>query len=104
LDPNQLTKENIKEVIRTTQDVQAYYYEGSNSNGLGSFVLGQNDFDIKHLDRTIAEQSKKLYNSFKLSLQTISARIPSQSFQSFMANDTVAFMPGNTNDGYVNIW
>ena len=45
-----------------------------------------------------------MYESFKLSNYTISARIPSQSFQSFMPNKTVAFMDSDMNDGYINIF
>lgn len=60
--------------------------------------------DKDKLDKGLQFISKGIYNSILLSNQTISARIPSQSFQSFMSMETVAFIEKNTNDGYVNIW
>jgi hypothetical protein len=39
-----------------------------------------------------------------MSCLTISARIPSQSFQSFLANETVGYTESDVNDGYMNIW
>lgn len=52
----------------------------------------------------LQREAKKTYNSFLLSLQTISARIPSQSYQSFLSNETVAFTEGEENNGYMNLW
>ena len=49
-------------------------------------------------------QAEKAYQSFLLTLRTISARIPSQSFQSFLPNETVAFTESEENNGYMNIW
>ena len=50
-----------------------------------------NDTAIASDKKNIEIEAKKTYSSFLLSLRTISARIPSQSFQSFLSNETVAF-------------
>jgi hypothetical protein len=42
--------------------------------------------------------------AFETSTNTISARIPSQAFQSFLANKTVGYTETDNNDGYMNIW
>ena len=39
-----------------------------------------------------------------MSNYSVSLRIPSQSYQSFMAMKTVGYLEANTNDVYVNIW
>jgi hypothetical protein len=52
----------------------------------------------------LKREAIKTYNSFLLSLKTISARIPSQSYQSFLSNETVAFTDGEENNGYMNLW
>lgn len=52
----------------------------------------------------IAEQAQKMYVSFLTMLKTISARIPSQSFQSFLSNETVAFTEDDSNNGYMNLY
>lgn len=56
------------------------------------------------LDNIISNQAKELYTSFILSNQSESLRIPTQSYQSFMAMETIAFMEGDTNDCYTNVW
>jgi len=48
--------------------------------------------------------AKEMYQSFLSTLKTISARIPSQAFQSFLANETVAFTEEGLTEGYMNIW
>ncbi len=58
-----------------------------------------NDLETSIKQLTIAK-----YNSWLLSLKTISARIPSQSFQSFLATKTVAYTDDEFNNGYMNIW
>lgn len=105
--PQDVDLKILQETIRKTKDVSAYYFDGENKfNTLKRLTNYLNDFDVspKAFDKTVEEQSKKLFNSFQLSNLTISARIPSQSFQSFMANETIEFMPGDSNDGYVNLW
>lgn len=58
----------------------------------------------KDLDAQIKNYAYQMYQSFELGNYTISARIPSQSFQSFMANKTAAFMESGQNNGYINIF
>lgn len=55
-------------------------------------------------DDEINDRAKKMYASFELMLKTISARIPSQSFQSFLSNETVGFTEDNSNNGYMNLY
>ena len=57
-----------------------------------------------NLEATIKKEAQKLFTSFELSNQSESLRIPTQSYQSFMAMETVAFMEGDTNDCYTNVW
>ena len=52
----------------------------------------------------IEEMSTALYNSFLTTNDCISIRIPTQSFQSFMALQTVGYIEENTNDIFVNIY
>ena len=82
-------------------------------NGYGNSNIWSKDAAlIKYLNDTamasdkknIEIEAKKTYSSFLLSLRTISARIPSQSFQSFLSNETVAFTEDLQNNGYMNIW
>jgi hypothetical protein len=82
-------------------------------NGYGKSNIWRKDAAlIKYLNDTakasdkknIEIEAKKTYSSFLLSLRTISARIPSQSFQSFLSNETVAFTEDLQNNGYMNIW
>lgn len=55
-------------------------------------------------DAEVTQKASELYQSFLCTLRTISARIPSQSFQSFLANETVGFTESDENNGYMNIW
>lgn len=57
-----------------------------------------------NLESSIDYLSKAKYQSWLLTLKTISARIPSQSFQSFLATRTVAYTEDDFNNGYMNIW
>lgn len=52
----------------------------------------------------IALHSRAIYNSWRTQLFTVSARIPSQSYQSFLPTETVAYTENNLNIGYMNIW
>lgn len=54
--------------------------------------------------QTISNLAEKLYNSFVLSNITLSLRIPTQAFQSFMVSETVAFLESDENLVYNNIW
>lgn len=54
--------------------------------------------------QTISNLAEKLYNSFILSNTTLSLRIPTQAFQSFMVSETVAFLESDENLVYNNIW
>ena len=64
------------------------------------------DYKIREaaLDAYAEIRRQELKSSFEVSLDSVSLRIPSQSYQSFMAMKTVAFIDRNTNDCYTNIW
>ncbi len=55
-------------------------------------------------DAEIKQRAQEMYVSFLTMLKTISARIPSQSFQSFLSNETVAFTEDDSNNGYMNLY
>ena len=93
--------------------IQAVYSNGSNENILITSknqklfaVYGKYNHSVRgdNLDQSVKSLAEAKYNSFLLTLKTISARIPSQSFQSFLATKTVAFTEDNFNNGYMNIW
>lgn len=122
--PNQKGKAqiyiNIKNpaYLNSSWDIQTLIDCVNGKNGV--FKLKGVDSPVwkdKNLAREISETQMKLkdknylvseaeaiYNSFLLTLNTISARIPSQSFQSFLSNETVAFTEDDENNGYMNIW
>lgn len=100
-------KQVLSEIKYNTINIAAK----QNADASGAFW--QNDPEIQtylqisknnQKPQKIKEEAVKTYNSFLLSLQTISARIPSQSFQSFLSNHTVAFTKTADNDGYMNLW
>jgi hypothetical protein len=102
--------EQLEEIIRNTEDLNALYVDSL--SGVINYRNLQKEVN-KIIDTTktqeqikldIDKQAELMFQSFKLSNYTISARIPSQSFQSFMANKTAAFMDSDINDGYVNIF
>lgn len=94
---------NVKDINAVYESPVTKFYKYDSllytHNTIVDTTLGE--AEIKQQFREYAEQ---LYKSFELSNYTISARIPSQSFQSFMANKTAAFMDTDQNDGYINIW
>lgn len=74
--------------------------ELTNWNGVNEY----NPNKLSELDKYIRSEAEARYNSFLMTLNTISTRIPSQSWQSFLATTTVAFTENDSNDGYMNIW
>lgn len=58
----------------------------------------------KELDTFLDKKATQLYYSFKQTLYNLVARIPSQSMQSFMAMETVAFDNTGTNNLYISIY
>lgn len=78
------------------------------SNSL-SEIEKANIFDLRsklgvNADEFFINWAKDIKTSFELSQYSISARIPSQHFQSFMGMKTVAFLNDTQNNAYVNIW
>lgn len=98
-DMNPILSNNFRNsVVLSTQKLKK-----STQNNLSSVVLLTPDWKTK-LDALLNKKAKELYTSFILSNQSESLRIPTQSYQSFMAMETVAFMEGDTNDCYTNVW
>lgn len=56
------------------------------------------------LEKKLRKQAKQQYNSFQMSLNTLVARIPSQSMQSVMPMRTIAFDETGINNVSVSIW
>lgn len=100
-----------------------YFYEGIKegvyiikSQDLKSPMLAYNNSLYKRLayvkgkyEKTGEEEyintlARKMRTAFEVTTNTISARIPSQAFQSFLANKTVGYTETDNNDGYMNIW
>lgn len=101
--------DSVKDAVHCTYNVNTIWEEKANQlpSQFSSLLNEYNqDFDPNHgnVDKQISRIAQKLYRSFELSNYTISARIPSQAFQSFMANKTVAFMTSGQNNGYINIF
>lgn len=104
------SNQTLEYSILNTEDINALYVDSQvnvvNYHELQTMVNTTIDTTKSkdQIKKAIREQAKQMYESFKLSNYTISARIPSQSFQSFMPNKTVAFMDSDMNDGYINIF
>ncbi len=112
----------LHNVLHMVKDVTAYYREiGTVKDKEGNKVDTGFQYDniltrknnivntISKLDQLeisagISKYSQELFNSFKLYNETISARIPTQAFQSFAVLKTVAFTDFDTNDGYINAY
>lgn len=97
----------------TIQDFWNKFYAGIEkgvNNVVTNYVEHYANHFKPHLARQLDEKqiielkAKQLRNAFEMSRLTISARIPSQSFQSFLANETVGYTEYDVNDGYMNIW
>lgn len=76
-----------------------------------NFELLRSDFELlkevtkgSYLYKKLERQAKQKYNSFQMSLNTLVARIPSQSMQSVMAMRTVGFDETGLNNVSVSIW
>ena len=99
--------EAVKTAINHTDDINVIYRD-FDAEGKYKGICNKYNTDFNPESQSFEKQkvvlAKELYNSFKLSNYTISVRIPSQSFQSFMGNKTVAFTEGDQNDGYINIY
>lgn len=96
----------IQDVVEDYNDVNSYYNELENSH-LKKYADYKNEIDVQNerlVNSEVKKMAQKIYTSWELSNYTISARIPSQSFQSFMANETIAYIEENSNDGYVNVY
>lgn len=81
-EPNKLSKKEVMDAYMT-------YISSTQSRNISNY-----------LNKLAMER----YNSFKLSLENICARIPAQALQSVMSMNTIGFIQGNANDVYVSHW
>lgn len=108
-DELQNIQKSIVDCLFSLNNVNAVYQELSSrqfslSTGVIRALNNGIDTDSSaELEKFKRDYAQKLYDSFVLSNYTISARIPSQSFQSFMANKTIGFTLDDLNNGYVNL-
>lgn len=70
---------------------------GSNLHTFNKFIKKGSDEEYEML-------ATEMYNSWKLTHYTISVRIPTQSYQSFLPLKTAAYTENSLNYGYMNIW
>lgn len=73
-------------------------YHQTNDNYLNEKWLRENK------DSIIKQLSTKMFASWQKSHEFVSARIPSQSMQSFMEMKNVAYFNTKSNDAYVSVW
>lgn len=96
------------------QDGGAFYYKNQHGDVDYSYISEYNDIlpdEVSNIDTKEANEdafltafTEQIITSFDVSNDSVSLRIPSQSYQSFMGMRTVAFINENTNDCYTNIW
>lgn len=96
------------------QDGGAFYYKNYSGDVNYSYISEYNDIlpdEVSNIDTKGANEdafldtfTEQIVTSFDVSNDSVSLRIPSQSYQSFMGMRTVAFINENTNDCYTNIW
>lgn len=104
-------------VIQTTRDIshdENYINRLLELTNLNTVRFAQDlklyDKSLQALDENNLTEEKinqfatQLRTSFELTRRTVSVRIPSQSFQSFLANQTVLFTETDDNNGYMNMW
>lgn len=102
--------ESLFTALDYTDGINAVYSEAVNEETKRNLVKKTSKYNdefnpnAKDINLQYQKMAQKLYDSFKLSNYTVSVRIPSQSFQSFMANKTIAFMNDQQNNGYINIY
>ena len=98
-------KRNIIESV--DEEVTAIYQnfdENMKDSKYKVYYLDENQQYSTKLNKDIEELSQALQSSFFVSNDSISIRIPTQSFQSFMVLKTVGYIEEDTNDGFVNIY
>ena len=91
-------------------DNDSFFYKGEKYSFIHSFnnflssEVANLDTKLTYEDDFIDTKYNELQSSFEMSNDSVSLRIPSQSYSSFMAMKTVAFLEGNINDCYTNVW
>ena len=99
----------IEKLISKLQDANWHTVTASPDNQLFSSDKNNPGPLSQYTQRTIKEKdindlAAKMWTSFEMLRKTVSIRIPSQSFQSFLPNDTVMFTETEDNNGYMNSW
>lgn len=95
--------EKARKVLDRRGLINAYYYYEDNETKV-NYKLSKFKQDAS-IDENIEYIARGLRKSWELSHITISTRIPSQSFQSFLWTETVGYTDTTDyNLGYMNIW
>lgn len=96
----------VQQAVANIENINAVYEPEHREQFFTDIIRKYNSFinPFEDIDKQLQNYANDLYKSVLLSNYTISARIPSQSFQSFMPNKTVAFMDSGQNNGYVNLY
>ena len=106
-----LKSDKLSEIFEYMNDSFKASYR--NENGINVKSLKELNISIDDTDPSVRNTyiykklqslANEMYNSFILSLNTIAARIPSQSMQSVMAMTTVGFDETGINNVYVSPW
>lgn len=94
----------LSEVFESMND--SFKESHRNENGINIESLKNLNTPIHntYIYNKLQSLANEMYNSFILSLNTIAARIPSQSMQSVMAMTTVGFDETGINNVYVSPW
>lgn len=93
-------EDRIEDYLNSFDPNEAMFYSSKPS----SLLFGRNKLFNPNDENTKLNFAKNLYNSFILANTTLSLRIPTQAFQSFMVSETVAFLETDENLVYNNIW
>ena len=97
--------ERARKVLDRKGLVNAYYYYNANTNTTEVNYKVSKFRVNKSIEENIQYIANGLRQSWNLSHITISTRIPSQSFQSFLWTETVGYTDTTDyNLGYMNIW
>lgn len=103
--PEQMTDIlNIGKFFNSTREYKSLYK--NLSVDVSNVSKTKNDLvaEFGKIDKYLDSISKGIYSSWLKSQEVLSARIPSQAFQSFMGMENVAYSEGTSNDIYVSHW
>jgi hypothetical protein len=101
---NKNSIKEYKEFLNNINNKNKFISQKINALNNYSNIEELNDELSKINESIIENEAKNIYRSFKKSLEFVSARIPGQSFQSFMKMKIKNFAKGNYNYCFVSHW